>query len=629
MYFPKLNVLETQRDMIQTFKGYNHQLKIGDGEFYDMENLTSDYYPLIAPRNKRGKVVMNPSFTGGNMISKNRLWYQFGNTLNGYSPEDKSNAVISGTGLGDNTQFVSFGSYIVDMREKLWFSTIPNESGIYENGSFGYKIIPSQTYFSVYICDEEGNSLDVNHIGDTPPSSVSAGILWFDTHNTPGTLMRYFSEKQGWYEEPYYLRITYSSNDDIPIENGDFVRINAPHINEGEKTVAKICDLDQSHGVVLKGTNSSAGKNYFVIKAGIAGSPSYTVNGSSISVEGNQSSLLQSVGDISFENRIPEMDYVVESGNRLWGCRYGLNIDGSFVNEIYASKLGSFRVWEKFEGISDDSYMVSCGTDGPFTGAVSYGGYPIFFKEKAMHRVYGNYPFQVTPYTCNGVQNGCDKSLAVVNNILFYKSQTGICTYSGSVPQILELPFGGINYNRCIAAGTQTKYYFAMSDSEGKTDLFVYDTKTGILHKEDYLGISEMCSYGTEVYALVSGSFDGLYQKGIVNLTNRFFKNTYLEDDVTWFAETGIIGLSLPDKKYVTGLDIRMTAEHGSMVTIDVEYDSSGSFERLYTINGNGTQSFDIPVRVKRCDHLRMRISGKGNAKIFSITKTIENGSNK
>ena len=32
------------------------------------------------------------------------------------------------------------------------------------------------------------------------------------------------------------------------------------------------------------------------------------------------------------------MDYVVQSGNRLWGCKYGM-ADGRAVNEIYASKF--------------------------------------------------------------------------------------------------------------------------------------------------------------------------------------------------------------------------------------------------------------------------------------------------
>ena len=41
------------RQTIGQFLGYNHNLRISTGEWYDMENLTSDYYPVMSPREKR------------------------------------------------------------------------------------------------------------------------------------------------------------------------------------------------------------------------------------------------------------------------------------------------------------------------------------------------------------------------------------------------------------------------------------------------------------------------------------------------------------------------------------------------------------------------------------------------
>ena len=54
MFKPTLTELPTSRDVIDVFGGYNHNLRIGNGEFYDMQNLTSAYYPLLAPRKQRG-----------------------------------------------------------------------------------------------------------------------------------------------------------------------------------------------------------------------------------------------------------------------------------------------------------------------------------------------------------------------------------------------------------------------------------------------------------------------------------------------------------------------------------------------------------------------------------------------
>ena len=36
-------------------------------------------------------------------------------------------------------------------------------------------------------------------------------------------------------------------------------------------------------------------------------------------------------GSIVITRRLPEMDFVIESENRLWGCRYGLSADGQVV----------------------------------------------------------------------------------------------------------------------------------------------------------------------------------------------------------------------------------------------------------------------------------------------------------
>ena len=56
MYYPRLQELERYRDMTSVFGGYNHQLTCGDGQFYDMQNMTSSYYPILSPRKERGGV---------------------------------------------------------------------------------------------------------------------------------------------------------------------------------------------------------------------------------------------------------------------------------------------------------------------------------------------------------------------------------------------------------------------------------------------------------------------------------------------------------------------------------------------------------------------------------------------
>ncbi len=59
MKLSHLQELPTSREMIDVFGGYNHNLRIGEGEFYDMKNLTSSDYPVLSTRPQRGIYAYN------------------------------------------------------------------------------------------------------------------------------------------------------------------------------------------------------------------------------------------------------------------------------------------------------------------------------------------------------------------------------------------------------------------------------------------------------------------------------------------------------------------------------------------------------------------------------------------
>ena len=98
-------------------------------------------------------------------------------------------------------------------------------------------------------------------------------------------------------------------------------------------------------------------------------------------------------------------------------------------------------------------------------------------------------------------------------------------------------------------------------------------------------------------------------------------------DPVEWMAQTGIIGVDDPMKKYLSKLIIRMSLSIGSKICFHIQYDSAGEWEHICTVTGTSLRSFSIPIRPRRCDHMRLRIIGEGDAKIYSIAKVIEQGS--
>ena len=313
------------------------------------------------------------------------------------------------------------------------------------------------------------------------------------------------------------------------------------------------------------------------------------------------------------------MDFICECNNRLWGCRYGLNRNGDVVNEIYSCKQGDFKNWFCYAGISTDSYAASVGSDGVWTGCVHYGSYVMFFKENCIHKLYGNMPsdYQVIEQKVRGLQRGSEKSICAVNETLFYKSSSDICYYDGSLPVAISYPLGEENFTDAVAGNIGNKYYVCMTNSRGQRILYVYDITKQMWHKEDEINISEFCRVDTDLFFINADT------KELVNVCG----SSEVEGDFDWYVETGNIGYSYSDNKYVGRMLLRLSKPVESEVRLYIQYDDVGEWESISSLNGGGTRSFSLPLTPRRCDHFRVRIEGYGECKIYSISKVLEIGS--
>lgn len=313
------------------------------------------------------------------------------------------------------------------------------------------------------------------------------------------------------------------------------------------------------------------------------------------------------------------LDFVIESGNRLWGCRYGKNERGEFVNEIYATAHGSFKNWDVYNGTAADSYAVSVGSEGKFTGAVNFRGYPVFFKEGCYHMVHGYYPasYQLVTDTGTGLQSGSHKSLCIMRNVLYYKAPDGVYRFDGSTYDKISEALGSTEYTDASGGGTDGKYYISMKERDGERELFVYDTERGLWYKEDGGGIKYFARLGGELYMYDADRHRLLTAKGTEGTA---------ENAVEWFAETGEIGYSTTDARYLDKLQLRISLPHGSKAELYTEYDGDGYFEHIGSVEGSAEQAFTLPVMPRRCDRFRLRISGVGECKLISISKIMEEG---
>ena len=326
---------------------------------------------------------------------------------------------------------------------------------------------------------------------------------------------------------------------------------------------------------------------------------------------------------ITVKRQAPKMDYVAEGENRIWGCRYGFSRAGKMVNEIYACKLGDFKNWNCFMGTAADSYAVSVGTDGKFTGAASHLGYPLFFKEDCFHKIYGNYPanYQVTTTRARGVEDGSWRSICIVNETLYYKSRGCVCAFDGSLPASVSDALGEKRYREGVAGTVGDLYYLCMTGESGRRELFCYDTSNGIWNREDEVDARFFSRMDGELYYI-----DGEKKALCVINGEKTQKECTLEDIVSWSTETGSLGLMDPDSKYVSKVTVRAFIPEGGELSISVLYDTESEWQRVATVAHSCKRSYSIPVVLRRCDHFRLRLHGKGDCRIYSIAKTIETG---
>ena len=594
MKYPTLQEEETSRQMVDAFRGYNHNLRISDGEFFDMKNLTSDYYPVLSPRTKRG-VYASPVNPQG-LISKDSLCYVDGAdfVFNGYPvsmglstrPEDCPK------------RLVSMGAYVIILPDKMYFNTE-------DTTDFGRieASVTTSAPVSFTLCRVDGTEYADGDIPRDEPSEPANMELWIDTSTEPHTLKQWSSSSEMWVSiATTYIKIA-SAGIGKPFQQYDGITITGLKDTVLHDNVSGNIIEDTSELAALEGAAVvwDKGDDYIVILGVL--------------------DITRVISDsITISREMPIMDFVIESKNRLWGCRYGMAANGEVVNEIYASKLGDFKNWNCFMGLSTDSYVASVGTDGQFTGAITHLGYPLFFKETALHKVYGDYPanIQIQDTACRGVQKGCERSLAIVNEVLYYKARSGVCGYDGSLPAEMSSVMGDERYSDAVAGAHGNKYYISMKDSQGVYQLFVYDTAKGMWHKEDNLRADAFCSCREELYCIDADS------RKIITMLGSGTKDTGM---VSWMAETGELALSSPDMKYISRLTVRMALDIGAEADFYVQYDLDDSWTHLCTMYGTSLRSFSVPIRPRRCDHMKLRIEGKGVVRLYSITKTIEQGS--
>lgn len=614
MQKPYMENVSSYKKRIDSFGGLNRLIRTDENEFSDMMNMSSDGYPLFCPRKKRAKVKTFSYYKPTGILCKDAFIFTGERKSDGYQKlcvndyGEEGGFAIDQTIQGKRC-IVGMGAYAVIFPDMFYvnLNDFTDKGYLYQHT----EIMPTESGpIKIGICTREGEDFENATVSSKEPSDKTSGMIWVDTSQTTSAFKIWDASTKQWVQQATtYLKISRAG-----IGNGfsKYDGVSISGLSGGSKSrVKKQVKALNADGVILWDVSTD-----YIIIAGLL-----------------DEAITQTSGTVRIERKVPDMDFVCERNNRLWGCKYG-EVNGKVVNEVYACKQGDFKNWNCFLGVSTDSFAASVGSDGPFTGIVNYGDNVLFFKQDCIHKLYGSVPsnFQLIKETCPGVAKGNSKSITIVDNTLFYKSPLCFMAYNGSMPFSISEKLGPVKYKSVIAGPYWHKAYFSCEKENGERETLVYDNEKDLWHKEDGREILFFTDDGHVLY-FVAKSGENYTIESVNDDYNTLLRASatdnypVYEKDFEWSFETGDFGMDSDERQYVKNIVIRAKKEAGAWFKVYISYDGSD-----YVLAGSQasdslrTVKFRI-IPQRRCELFRLKVIGHGEVNFISLTQSLGQGS--
>lgn len=627
MSIPYINSIRNAVPMTQEFLGINKGERIGDGEWADAKNLSTEYYPVARTRDKRQIVHCydTNSWEKAAMILGNPRDVVVVDGKTAYSYFNGADGTVWFDDLefsfdGDPSQIVNFGYKGIYTISGTWIVAYGQARALTS------RLTRDVSLAVVTLSDGNFTGIPASKVttSATAPSTPTNGDYWVDTNRNG--LYIWSDAAAEWVSVPSsYIRI-WCHADLSGFSDGDAVEISSENgtIPESSYIIKKI-EEDPDH----------AGWYYLYI-------PGFVSPGDD---------------DITIERRAPVFDFITTWKNRVWGCRYGENDKGEIVNEVYGSALGDCLNFFVFEGTAADSFIASVGTGGPFTGIAATEDNVYFFKEDRVYILSGSEPpFALREQWGPGIPIGAAKSVVASNGAVYYQTQYGFARMTPyNYPQIISHPIGRKVRPAAIGGMDGERVFWVCGE-----DMLAYDTTNGMWMRES-APVEEVFAidqYQGRPILFSSDPLEAPRQKamsvcllhdGPSPVEGDFLPHVrpatqddtgpvsdrYViwgnqgddgKDDIDWYGITGIRGLSDPEPKRLNSVKIRLKTGDDAAFRLFIQLDEDGVWIPIQ--NEERTKAGTYVVRYvpnRRCDLYRLKIEGHGDCVIYSITESYEN----